>query len=81
MVRYHEFIDFSKGRLRAAIFESAETLHLILLCYLGDAIRSAVSADSKMVARNRPLWLGVGDRELCNIMTYHTIRPTYYTKA
>ena len=37
---------FVKGLLRAAIFKSAETLHLIiLLCYLGNAIRCAVSAD------------------------------------
>ena len=48
-------ITFSKGRLRATIFESAETVHLILLYYLGDAIWCAVSADSKMVARYRPL--------------------------
>jgi len=41
-------------RLRAAIFKSADTAHLILLCYLGDAIRCAVSVDLKMVARNRP---------------------------
>ena len=38
-----------------AIFESAETVHLILLYYLGDAVRYAVSAASKMAARNRPL--------------------------
>ena len=34
-----------KGKLRAAIFTSAKTVHLILLCYLGNAIRSAVSVD------------------------------------
>ena len=45
----------SKGRLRATIFKSAEAVHLILLCYLGDAIRWAVTADFKMVARSRPL--------------------------
>ena len=46
------------GRLVAAIFNSAETVHLVvLLCYLGDAIRSAVSADLKMVSHNRPLGL------------------------
>ena len=48
-------ITVLKGRLRAIIFKSAETVHLILMCYLGDAIRCAVSADLKMVARNRPL--------------------------
>ena len=46
---------FVKGRLRATIFESAETAHLILLCYFGDAIGWAMSAEKKMVARNRPL--------------------------
>ena len=46
---------YGKGWLWAAIFKSAETIHLILLCYLGDAIRCAVSADLKMVARNPPL--------------------------
>ena len=30
-------------------------LHLILLCYLGDAIRCVVSSDSKMVARHPPM--------------------------
>ena len=44
-----------KGRLRATIFKSAERVHLILLRYLGDAIRCAVSADLKMAARNRSL--------------------------
>ena len=34
-----------------------DTVHIILLCYLGDDIRCAVSADLKMVARNRPLIL------------------------
>ena len=41
--------------MRETIFKSAETVHLILLCYLGDAIRCAVSVDLKMVARNYPL--------------------------
>ena len=44
-----------KGKLWLDIFLSAETVHLILLCYLDDAIRCAVSADLKMVARNRTL--------------------------
>ena len=35
----------AKGRLWAIIFKSAETVHLILLCELGDAISYAVSAD------------------------------------
>ena len=34
-----------KGRLRATIFESAETVDLMLLCYFGDAIRWAVLAE------------------------------------
>ena len=46
-----------KGPLWATIFKSADTVHLILLCFLGDAIRCAMSADLKMVARNRPLIL------------------------
>ena len=46
-----------KGRLRATIFKSAEAVHLILLCHLGDAIRCAVSADLKIVTRNRPLFI------------------------
>ena len=41
----------TKG-LRAAILKSAETIHRVLLCYLGDAVRCAVSADLKIVARN-----------------------------
>ena len=44
-----------KGRLRGTIFKSAETVHLIMLCYQGDAIRCALSADLKMVARNHLL--------------------------
>ena len=40
--------------LRSTIFKSAETVHFILSCYLGNAIRWAVSASLKMVARNRP---------------------------
>ena len=39
------------------MFKSAETVHLILLCYLADAIRCAASADFKMGARNHPLTL------------------------
>ena len=35
----------NKGRLRANIFKSADTAHLLLLCFLGDAIRCAMSAD------------------------------------
>ena len=46
-----------KVQLRAAIFDSAETVHLILLCCLGDAIRFSVSAALKMAACNRPLTL------------------------
>ena len=44
-----------KGRLRGTIYKSAETVHLIMLCYQGDAIRCALSADLKMVARNHLL--------------------------
>ena len=43
-------IIYCKGRLRATIFKSAETAHLVLLCYFGDAIGWAVSAEKKMVA-------------------------------
>ena len=39
------------------VFKSAETVHLILLCYLCDAVRCDVLADLKMVARNRLLAL------------------------
>ena len=45
----------SKGRLRMTIFKSAETAHLILVCYIADAIRCTVSADLKMAAGNRSL--------------------------
>ena len=38
-------------------FKSAETVHLMLLFYLYDAIRCSVSADLKMIAPNRPLGL------------------------
>ena len=38
-----------------SIFKAAETVHLILLFFLGDATRCVGSADLKMVARNRPL--------------------------
>ena len=34
----NRFLGLSKGRLRATLFESAETLHLVLLCYFGDDI-------------------------------------------
>ena len=44
-----------KGRLRAAISISAEKVHVILMCYFGEALRCAVSAENKMVARIRPL--------------------------
>ena len=47
--------DKNKRRLRATIFKSAETVHLKLSHYLGDAIRCAVSADLKMIARNHSL--------------------------
>ena len=48
-------LEKSKGRLGLTIFKPAETVHLILLCCLGDAIRCAVSVDLKMVARKRSL--------------------------
>ena len=48
--------------MRATIIESAEfwlkqkqRVHPILVCYFGDAIRGAVSAEKKMVACNRSL--------------------------
>ena len=41
----------SKGQLRATILKSAETVFFIFFCYIGDAIRCALSADLKMVAR------------------------------
>ena len=48
--------------MRATIIESAEfclkqkqRVHPILVCYFGDAIREAVSAEKKMVACNRSL--------------------------
>ena len=44
-----------KEQLRATIVKSAETVHLILLCYLCDTIRCAVSDDLKMVVRSRHL--------------------------
>ena len=47
--------EFHKGQLGATIFKSADTAYLILLCYLGDAVRCVVLADSKMFARNSPL--------------------------
>ena len=34
------------------IIKSAETVHLILFCCVGDAMRCAVSANLKMVALN-----------------------------
>ena len=45
----------TKRRLRASISESAETVRLILLCYLGYAVKCPASADLKVVGRNRPL--------------------------
>ena len=44
-------LKVKQGRLRATIFISVETVHLILSYYLGDA----VSGDLKMVAFNRSL--------------------------
>ena len=44
-----------KGWVRATIIKSAEKVHLILVCYLADALRCAVSADLKMIANNHPL--------------------------
>ena len=39
------------------MFKSAGTVHLVFLCYLADAIIYPISADLKMVARNRLLEL------------------------
>ena len=39
------YFIWTKGRLRGNIFKSAKTVHLILPCYFGDAIRYAVSVD------------------------------------
>ena len=36
-----------KGSFRATIFESAETVYLMLLCYFGDAVRRAESAEKR----------------------------------
>ena len=49
------------GRLRATIFESADTTaHLIMSPKLHNDIRCTVlSADLKMAARNRPLAVGL----------------------
>ena len=45
-----------KGRLQSTILRSDETVHVILLCYLGNStIRCNVSPDLNMVARNPPL--------------------------
>ena len=49
------YVAETKGRFRATIFKSAETVPLIFLRYLGDAIRCIVSADLKIVACSRPL--------------------------
>ena len=38
-----------KGQLRATICKSVETVHLILLCYFGFAIRCAESAESLQI--------------------------------
>ena len=51
---YKEFLIKSKGQFRAIIFKSVEAVHGILLCYLADAKRCALSADLKIVACNRP---------------------------
>ena len=48
-------IVFIKGWLRVSIVKSADTAHLIASPTVNDNIRCAVSADLKMVARNRPL--------------------------
>ena len=53
-----------KERLRVTIFRSAETVHFILLCHLGDAITCALSADLKMVTRNHPLEMDLLHKEL-----------------
>ena len=45
----------SMGRLREAIFKSAEAVHLTLLCHFGEAIKCALSDENTMAARNRPL--------------------------
>ena len=52
----NETMEETKGRSRATIFKSDEAVHLILLCYLGDAIKCAVSVDLQMVSRNRPFF-------------------------
>ena len=44
---WYRVLYWEEGRLRATIFRSAGTVHLILLCYLGDAIRFVVSAGLK----------------------------------
>ena len=41
------FMVHPKGRLRATIYESVATVHLILLCFFGGAIRWAVSAEKR----------------------------------
>ena len=48
-------ITRSKGPLRATMFESAGMAELTLLCYFGNSVRWAVSAEIKMVAHNCPL--------------------------
>ena len=55
-----------------AIFKSADTAHLILW-YLGDAIRYAVSADLKMDAGNRPLSKARGSYPLI----HHSLRRAF----
>ena len=51
-----------EGLLRATMFKLAETVHLILLCYLGEAIRYAVSAENKMIACKCPLFTGNSEK-------------------
>ena len=44
---YSQYLDFLLvvvlGRLRATLFKSAERIHFMFLCYLGDAIRCVLS--------------------------------------
>ena len=46
---------FENGKEKQILDWVIEKVLLILSCYLDDAITCAVSADLKMVARNRPL--------------------------
>ena len=49
-------MNWPKGCLWATIFESAETAHLILLCYFGDAIGWVVSAEKRLSLEIAP-WI------------------------